>query len=62
MGAWHYVLGNLIEMVPNNIKIDYIGRPKRSSPSTGDPHIHKLEQTWIVQEALTINKGGKIDA
>ena len=61
MGAWHYILANLIEFVPESLKIDFIGRPMRSSPSTGDPHIHKLEQNWIVETALNIGKGGEYD-
>ncbi|MCH1625911.1 2-oxoglutarate dehydrogenase E1 component [Fredinandcohnia quinoae] len=58
MGAWSVVMEDLAEFVPENIKVAYIGRPKRSSPATGEPHIHKQEQAWIVQDALQVGKGG----
>jgi 2-oxoglutarate dehydrogenase E1 component len=58
MGAWMFVKSILTDVVPENLRIDYIGRPKRSSPATGDPQVHKQEQAWIVEMALTVSKGG----
>ncbi|MFS0863103.1 2-oxoglutarate dehydrogenase E1 component [Fredinandcohnia sp. 179-A 10B2 NHS] len=58
MGAWPAIQSVLIEHFAKEIKIDYIGRPKRSSPATGDPDIHKQEQAWIIEDSLRISKGG----
>ncbi|MFT4414476.1 2-oxoglutarate dehydrogenase E1 component [Fredinandcohnia humi] len=58
MGAWPVVQSYLSDVVAKDIKIDYIGRPKRSSPATGDPDIHKQEQAWIIEDSLRTSKGG----
>ncbi|WP_449538190.1 2-oxoglutarate dehydrogenase E1 component [Ferdinandcohnia sp. Marseille-Q9671] len=58
MGAWPALHSVLLELLSDNIKLDYIGRPKRSSPATGDPDIHKAEQAWIMNDALLTDKGG----
>jgi 2-oxoglutarate dehydrogenase E1 component len=47
----------LHEIASSGLAVEYIGRPKRSSPSTGEPHIHKQEQAGIVQAALNVSKG-----
>jgi 2-oxoglutarate dehydrogenase E1 component len=54
MGAWHYIAPLLLELASGSLKVDYIGRPERSSPSGGDPAVHKKEQERIVQQALRI--------
>jgi 2-oxoglutarate dehydrogenase E1 component len=59
MGAWLFVQPFLSDMVTNQ-KVIYNGRPRRSSPATGDPHIHKQEQAEIIQNALNMSKGGRI--
>ncbi|QOR67882.1 2-oxoglutarate dehydrogenase E1 component [Cytobacillus suaedae] len=59
MGSWLFVQAILSELVSKDVTIDYIGRPKRSSPATGDPQVHKQEQAWIVEKALTVHKGGE---
>ena len=58
MGAWPALQSVLMDILSDEIKLDYIGRPKRSSPATGDPDIHKQEQAWIMQDALLTDKGG----
>jgi len=41
------------ELVPEGVKLDYIGREYRASPGEGYPAAHSIEQTRIVTEALT---------
>lgn len=53
MGAWSYIVPKLQSLVPDHIKVSYNGRPEMSSPSEGDPMIHKNEQQRIINEALT---------
>jgi 2-oxoglutarate dehydrogenase E1 component len=53
MGAWHYIAPILLELTFNRLKVDYIGRPDRSSPAGGDPTVHKKEQERIIYQALT---------
>ncbi|CAG9620214.1 2-oxoglutarate dehydrogenase E1 component [Sutcliffiella rhizosphaerae] len=57
MGSWPVVKANLHEIAKDGVSVDYIGRPKRSSPATGEPHIHKQEQAWIVEDSLKVNGG-----
>ncbi|MFD2446901.1 2-oxoglutarate dehydrogenase E1 component [Bacillus sp. CGMCC 1.16607] len=58
MGAWPVIHTYLAEVRLERLSVQYIGRPKRASTATGDPQFHKQEQTWIIQEALNVNKGG----
>lgn len=58
MGAWTFVEPRINEAAPRGIEVSYIGRRRRSSPAEGDPNIHKLEQSRIVNDALTRTKGG----
>lgn len=58
MGPWRYIQAHLIKMGIGNLKLGYIGRPLRSSPATGEPDIHKQEQAGIIQDALSLSKGG----
>ncbi|KAB2333238.1 2-oxoglutarate dehydrogenase E1 component [Cytobacillus depressus] len=53
MGAWTFVEPRLKELGGQNIEVSYAGRRRRSSPSEGDPVIHKHEQARIIEEALT---------
>lgn len=55
MGAWTYMEPRLRELAPDHVGVDYIGRPERSSPATGEPNIHKKEQARIVAQALQTN-------
>ena len=59
MGAWPFIQSILPEIVSKNLSVDYIGRIKRSSPASGEPHIHKQEQAWILEDALLLSKGGE---
>jgi 2-oxoglutarate dehydrogenase E1 component len=59
MGAWNFVEPRINEIVPNGIRVNYIGRRRRSSPAEGDPNVHKLDQSKILHTALTrVEEGG----
>ncbi|HET7658036.1 MAG TPA: 2-oxoglutarate dehydrogenase E1 component [Bacillales bacterium] len=55
MGAWTYIDPLLRETAPKKSEVHFIGRPRRSSPATGEPGVHKKEQERILTAAL--NKG-----
>jgi 2-oxoglutarate dehydrogenase E1 component len=57
MGAWLFIQPYLAKLAQNQM-VSYVGRPIRSSPATGDPHVHKQEQAKIIQDALNMVKGG----
>jgi 2-oxoglutarate dehydrogenase E1 component len=60
MGAWPFVQSYLLEIVDKPaVSVGYIGRPKRSSTATGEPHIHKQEQSKIIQDSLSVSKRGE---
>jgi 2-oxoglutarate dehydrogenase E1 component len=43
----------LQKLAPQGAEVKYIGRPRRSSPSEGDPVVHKKEQNRILTETLS---------
>lgn len=53
MGAWNFVLPRLLDIAPKGVNVKYAGRRRRSSPSEGDPNVHKKNQVRIISEALT---------
>lgn len=53
MGAWSYIEPKLWSVAPKKASVRYLGRPFRSSPATGDPNVHKVEQNRIVKSALS---------
>ncbi|PLT30675.1 2-oxoglutarate dehydrogenase E1 component [Peribacillus deserti] len=53
MGAWSFVEPRLSTAAPEGVKVDYIGRKRRSSPAEGDPTVHKKEQQRIIDTTLT---------
>ncbi|MBU9720071.1 MULTISPECIES: 2-oxoglutarate dehydrogenase E1 component [Bacillaceae] len=53
MGAWNYVFPYLKELGGDDVKVKYIGRPRRSSTAEGDPKAHKKEQKRILDAALS---------
>ncbi|QED47879.1 2-oxoglutarate dehydrogenase E1 component [Cytobacillus dafuensis] len=60
MGAWFFVEPRLKAITKDGVEVNYVGRRRRSSPSEGDPVIHKIEQARIIEEALTRkHEGGK---
>lgn len=58
MGAWNFVSEYLQELLQEGQTLRYVGRPRRSAPSVGEPNIHRIKQEKIVAEAINPNKGG----
>ncbi|MFC5714332.1 2-oxoglutarate dehydrogenase E1 component [Thalassorhabdus alkalitolerans] len=58
MGAWTYIQPLLRQVAPEGADVSYIGRRRRSSPSEGDPKVHKKEQSRIINEALNQKSEG----
>ncbi len=58
MGAWTFVSEYLRDALKEGQSLRYIGRPKRSSPSVGEPNVHRMMQHKIIQEAINPSKGG----
>jgi len=52
MGAWRTIRHRLEGAVPDGVRVHYVGRPWRASPSEGYPTAHLLEQDRIAREAL----------
>jgi 2-oxoglutarate dehydrogenase complex dehydrogenase (E1) component-like enzyme len=53
MGAWRAIRHRLEESLPAGVRLRFVGRPWRASPSEGYPTAHLKEQDRIVREALT---------
>jgi 2-oxoglutarate dehydrogenase E1 component len=53
MGPWRAIRHRLEENLPDGVKLRYVGRPWRASPSEGYPTAHLREQDRIVREALS---------
>jgi 2-oxoglutarate dehydrogenase E1 component len=52
MGAWRAIRHRLEESLPEGLKLRFVGRPWRASPSEGYPTAHLREQDRILREAL----------
>jgi 2-oxoglutarate dehydrogenase E1 component len=52
MGAWRAIRHRLEETLPADVRLRFVGRPWRASPSEGYPTAHLHEQDRIVREAL----------
>ncbi len=52
MGAWAFVHGRIRNILPESIRLSYVGRPYRASTAEGYPAAHAAEQGRIVSEAL----------
>ncbi|MGH2447290.1 MAG: 2-oxoglutarate dehydrogenase E1 component, partial [Chloroflexota bacterium] len=52
MGAWSYIAPRLRQVLPENVPLCYVGRPRRASPAEGSPIVHGEEQNRIIQCAL----------
>ncbi len=52
MGAWYHLSRRIGKRRPYDIRWDYIGRPRRASPSEGFSGAHQIEQERIVTTAL----------
>lgn len=58
MGSWNFIEPRLQYIAQKDLDVSYIGRRRRSSPSEGDPNVHKKEQARIVKEAFTQKQEG----
>jgi 2-oxoglutarate dehydrogenase E1 component len=52
MGPWRALRHRLEEALPEGVRLRFVGRPWRASPSEGYPTAHLLEQDRIAREAL----------
>jgi 2-oxoglutarate dehydrogenase E1 component len=52
MGAWFFAAPRLKGLLPEAIKLEYVGRPEAASPAAGSMRIHKQQQALIVQHAF----------
>ena len=62
MGSWDFVkepLFKMLDELDRDIELKYVGRCHRSSPSVGDPQIHRTEQRRILAKALEMSEGGE---
>ncbi|MFL5922593.1 MAG: thiamine pyrophosphate-dependent enzyme, partial [Gaiellaceae bacterium] len=53
MGPWRAIRHRLEETLPEGVRLRFVGRPWRASPSEGYPTAHLKEQDRIVREALS---------
>ncbi len=53
MGGWRAIRHRLEEALQDGVKLRYVGRPWRASPSEGYPTAHLREQDRILREALS---------
>ncbi len=53
MGAYRAIRHRLEESLPSGVRLRYVGRPWRASPSEGYPTAHLREQDRIIREALS---------
>lgn len=56
MGAYQHVYFKFCDLFRKEkmkFELLYVGRPERSSPATGSIYRHKVEQTEIIQQAMT---------
>ncbi|MBP2239734.1 2-oxoglutarate dehydrogenase E1 component [Cytobacillus eiseniae] len=59
MGSWNFVEPRLKLLAKDKLEVIYSGRRRRSSPSEGDPNVHKKEQARIIEFAFAeMQEGG----
>ncbi len=57
MGAWGHVAFRLQDLLISNksaLQLQYVGREDRSSPATGSPYRHKVEQAQVVAKVFEV--------
>src|SRR5690625_2800405 len=52
MGSWDFVDDYLRDLLQDGQSLRYVGRPDRSSPSVGEPNVHKVLQNHIIANAI----------
>lgn len=55
MGARAHMSPRLMQILPEHLKVGYIGRPERASPGEGYPAAHTGEQNRIMRTALDMS-------
>jgi 2-oxoglutarate dehydrogenase E1 component len=55
MGARAHMSPRLSQILPEGIKLGYVGRPERASPGEGYPAAHVAEQARIIETALDLS-------
>ncbi|HWE13377.1 MAG TPA: multifunctional oxoglutarate decarboxylase/oxoglutarate dehydrogenase thiamine pyrophosphate-binding subunit/dihydrolipoyllysine-residue succinyltransferase subunit, partial [Solirubrobacteraceae bacterium] len=55
MGARAYMSPRLLQVLPDNLRFGYIGRPERAASGEGYPIAHATEQQRIVSTALDLD-------
>jgi len=58
MGPWFFAAPRLKGLLPERIKLEYVGRPAAASPATGSMRIHKQQQTQLLRRAFDGLPGG----
>ena len=53
MGAWDFVRLQLEPLLPAGVRLGYIGRERRASPSEGYPQAHQAEQDRLLAAAIS---------
>jgi 2-oxoglutarate dehydrogenase E1 component len=52
MGAWSFIAPRLSALLPESVRLKYIGRPDEASPAAGSITAHNAEQFRILQDAF----------
>jgi 2-oxoglutarate dehydrogenase E1 component len=58
MGAWEFMRPLLLPLLPKGATLNYIGRPRSSSPSEGSSAWHQLNQKALVDRAFDLGGEG----
>jgi len=53
MGAWVFVSSRVRALLPPDVQLTYVGRPKAASPSEGSSRRHTVEQNRLLSAALS---------
>lgn len=56
MGAYSSVLPKILDILPENVKRSYVGRPVSSSPAEGDAETYKRIQQNIIENAMKVQE------
>ncbi len=52
MGAWEFARFQLERVLPEGVRLEYVGRARRASTSEGYPQAHQAEQERLLRAAL----------
>lgn len=62
MGAWSFVAPRLRKLLPQGVKMRYVGRPERASPAEGLPDMYAAEQAHIIEAAYAGERQASVEA